>query len=288
MSTREIDRNAAILGSGGMLGRCWAEAFPAAAAHSRAACDITSADSIAAAIPQGARIVVNCAAWTDVDGAEERESDAALVNAVGPGLLAARCREIGALLVHYSTDYVFSGLGAEPYRVDDPIEPINAYGRTKAEGERRIRESGCEHLIVRASWLYAPRGKNFVRTIARLCGERDSLRVVRDQVGRPSSCEQLVRTTAALVEAESRGVFHAADSGQCSWFEFASAIAERLNPACRVEPCTSEEFPRPARRPGYSVLDLSETERITGPIPEWRTSLDAVLTTIMSEARGGV
>lgn len=278
-----------ILGGDGMLATAWADALGSeggAACLPREACDITSEASVRSAISDGTRLVVNCAAWTDVDGAEAHEAEAERVNGAGPGIVAARCAEVGAVMVHYSTDYVFPGTASAPYPVDHRIEPINAYGRTKAHGEAAVAASGCAYLIVRASWLYAAHGKNFARTIARLCRERESLRVVEDQVGRPSSCDQLVRTTRGLLEAGARGIFHAADSGQCSWHEFAREIAGRVNPACRVDPCTSAEFPRPALRPGYSVLDLSATERIVGRIPDWRESLDAVLTRMLQAESG--
>lgn len=266
-----------ILGAGGMLGRAVGGACAArgieALRRTKADCDITDAASVAAALPDGAAAVINCAAFTDVDGAETRFEAARSVNAHGPRVVAERCRAVGAVLVHFSTDYVFDGRSAAPYRVGRALEPVNAYGRSKAEGERLVHESGARHLILRTSWLYAPWGKNFVRTIARLGSERPVLKVVDDQRGRPSSCDLLAETTLAMLGAGAEGVHHATDGGECTWFEFATAIVEGLGLPARVEPCTSAEFPRPATRPAYSVLDLSETERLVGPRRVWRECL---------------
>jgi dTDP-4-dehydrorhamnose reductase len=238
---------------------------------------VSDAAAIAAFEPQAGDWVVNCTAWTDVDGAETHEAQALAVNGDGVGALARRCTAARAKLVHYSTDYVFAGTASQPYPVDAPLAPINAYGRTKAAGERQIAESGCQHLIVRTSWLYAPWGRNFVRTIAQASSQREGLRVVDDQRGRPTSVQYLAATTAAVLSSGGGGIFHVTDGGECTWFEFAAAIAARVSPACRVEPCTTSEYPRPAKRPAYSVLDLSRTEALVGPMPPWQTNLQAVL-----------
>src|SRR5690606_27313776 len=211
------------------------------------------------------------------------EARAHAINARGPGMLAARAAEVGATLVHFSTDYVFDGKGDAPYPVSHPIGPINAYGRTKAAGEAAVRAVTDDHLIVRTSWLYAPWSKNFVRTIARAATERDVLRVVDDQRGRPSSAEQLAETALALYHADARGTFHGTDAGECTWFEFATAIAAAVRPSCRVEPCATSEMPRPAPRPAYSVLDLRETEQRIGPRVDWRTALRFVLSSLDPE-----
>lgn len=270
-----------ILGASGMLGRAMRERCHAAGLHpaacTRAECDITNPESVRAALQPGVRAVINCAAFTDVDGAETRYEEARAINATGPRVLAERCREIGATLVHYSTDYVFNGHAAAPYGVDERIEPINAYGRSKAEGEALVIASGAQHLILRTSWLYAPWGKNFVRTIAKFGAERPVLKVVNDQRGRPTSSEELALTTLAMLEVGARGVHHATDGGECTWFDFASAIISGLGLPARVEPCTSAEFPRPAKRPPYSVLSLSTTEDLVGPRRDWRATLADVL-----------
>lgn len=282
------ETRAVILGAGGMLGRVWRDRLDAGAVlgvrrarlYDRSGCDVTSLGDLERAITPGVRLVVNCAAWTDVDGAERDEDAATRLNGIAVGMIAARCRDVGAVMVHYSTDYVFNGEASTPYATDHPIEPVNAYGRSKAAGERLLRESGAAYLLLRTSWLYAANGKNFVRTIARLCAEKPTLRVVDDQVGRPTSCDSLVGITAGLIAKGARGVYHACDGGECSWFGFARAIAERVNPACVVEPCATSEFPRPARRPAYSVLDLAETEELLGRLANWREPLAEVLSKI--------
>lgn len=276
-----VGERAVALGAAGMLGRAMSGTLRRHGLLVRGAdvgeIDITSEASVRAGVPEGVRYVVNCAAYTDVDGAETNEALAHAVNAVGPGFLAARCREIGATLLHFSTDYVFDGGSDRPYRIDEPRRPVSAYGRTKAEGEEMIEASGCDHLIVRTSWLYAPWGKNFVRTIAKLASERPELRVVDDQRGRPTSAEGLAETAAALMFGGHRGVRHATDGGECTWFGFASAIVREVGAPCRVSPCTTAEFPRPAKRPVYSVLDLSRTEAALGPMKPWETALHGVI-----------
>lgn len=278
-SLRAIQPPIAILGAGGMLGRAFRDLLTSLdiphRALSRADADIRDARAMRRI---DAPLVINCAAWTDVDGAETREEEALAVNA-GPGLaaLSEGLSASGGLLVHFSTDYVFDGAAREPYPTDHPRAPINAYGRTKSAGEAIIEASARRHLIVRTSWLYAPWGRNFVRTIACLCAQRESLRVVDDQVGRPTSCEHLARTTLALLDAGASGTFHATDGGRCSWFEFAREIARLSGSSCRIEPCATREFPRPAPRPAWSVLDISKTEAIVGTMGDWRDNLAHVL-----------
>ncbi|MCA9607467.1 MAG: dTDP-4-dehydrorhamnose reductase [Myxococcales bacterium] len=273
-----------VCGAGGMLGRAWLELLEARGIEARAAdlpgFDLGDAASIAAAVVPGLRAVVNCAAYTDVDGAETHEALATEINGAGVARLVARCDEVGVPLIHYSTDYVFDGEATAPYAVDRACAPLNAYGRSKRAGEEAVLasiEAGGPHLVVRTSWLYAPWGKNFVLTIAKLAAERPELRVVDDQRGRPTSAQHLAQLSLGLLERGQRGVFHGTDGGECTWFDFASAIAATVAPACRVVPCTSDEYPRPARRPTYSVLDLSRTEAVLGPMPDWRENLAAVL-----------
>ena len=183
--------------------------------------------------------------------------------------MAERCKAVGATLLHYSTDYVFDGAATVPYPTSHPRNPVNAYGRSKALGEELVERSGVEHLLIRSSWLYAPWGKNFVLTIRELAKNRQSLRVVDDQRGRPTDSRQLAEVSLALADQGSRGIFHVTDGGDCTWFELATLVAEVVNPDCRVEPCTSDEFPRPAARPAYSILDISETEKLAGPLTHW-------------------
>lgn len=245
--------------------------------------DLTKDETLDAVDWSAVDVVLNCAAWTDVDGAEANEAGATAVNGEGVGRLAQRCRDAGAVLVHYSTDYVFDGKASAPYAVDHPRSPVNAYGRSKAVGETRIELCGAEHLIIRTSWLYAPWGGNFVRTMARLGRDKDSLRVVDDQRGRPTSAEHLASATWALLGKGARGMFHVTDGGECSWYELAKAVIEAVDPTCKVEPCTSEEFPRPAPRPAYSVLDLSQTEALIGPMPAWQDNVADVVKRLPSE-----
>jgi dTDP-4-dehydrorhamnose reductase len=270
-----------IVGGKGMLGRAWRELLDRRGLDyvslDLPELDITDAASIVRQIAPGTRTVINVAAYTNVDGAEEHEEQARAINATAVGHLAGRCGVIGATLVHYSTDYVFDGEASKPYTVDHPLDPVSAYGRTKAEGERQLQGADCGYLMIRTSWLYAPWANNFVRTIAKLARERESLKVVNDQRGRPTSAEHLAGATLGLLEKGARGVFHVNDGGECTWYEFARAIAGEVNPSCRVEPCRTEEFPRPARRPSYSVLDLAKTEKWLGPMPHWKDNLADVL-----------
>jgi dTDP-4-dehydrorhamnose reductase len=239
--------------------------------------DLSKPDTIPPAFAGAPRLVINCAAWTDVDGAEKDEPAATAVNGTAVGHLARLCRQHGAMLVHYSTDYVFNGHGARPYRIDDPIEPINAYGRSKAAGETLLAKSGCDHLLIRTSWVYAPWGKNFVRTIARFLKQGQPLRIVNDQQGRPGSAEQLALNSARLIDAGASGPFHLADAGQCTWHAFASEIARLLKPGTPVAPCSSAELSRPAKRPAYSVLDIDPAQRILGPLLPWQDALADVV-----------
>ena len=270
-----------VIGADGMLGRCWTELLEARGIDHRATmladldiCDRAALDRF---ITPGTRWVVNYAAYTLVDAAEENDELANEVNGHAVGRMAEQCKEVGAKLLHYSTDYVFDGTAREPYPTDHPRSPVNAYGRSKAIAEELIERSGVEHLLVRSSWLYAPWGKNFVLTIRELAKSRPSLRVVDDQRGRPSDSRRLAEVSLALAEQGSRGIFHVTDGGECSWFELAALIAEIVNPECRVEPCTSDEFPRPAPRPAYSVLDISATERVVGPLIPWEARVRDLL-----------
>ncbi len=277
-----------VLGAGGMLGRAVRAEAEArgltVTARDRAACDIADPGSVAAAFAEARpSVLINCAAWTDVDGAEADEAGAARVNADGPRVLAEACREHGVRLMHVSTDYVFAGDGTEPYPVDAPIAPLNAYGRSKAAGERAIREVLGEDgtgdwIIARTAWLYDGTARNFLTTIARLAAERDRLEVVDDQRGRPTAAGELARQLLELAgRPEARGVFHCCNDGEATWHAFAVAIVRGLGLDCRVDPCGSDRFPRPAARPDYSVLDLSRTVAAIGPIPRWEESLAVVL-----------
>ena len=274
-------RDLVLIGADGMLGRCWAELLAARGISHVATTiedlDITDPASVATFVKPGTQWVLNCAAYTLVDAAEEHEDLANEINGRAVGRLAERCAQVGAKLLHYSTDYVFSGTASEPYPIDHPRHPVNAYGRSKALGEELVEKSGVEHLLVRSSWLYAPWATNFVLTIRKLAMSRESLRVVDDQRGRPTDSRRLAEVSLALAELGQRGIFHVTDSGECSWFELAVAIVSGLGLECQVSPCHSEKFPRPAARPAYSVLDLGETEARIGPSRSWRSNLADVL-----------
>ncbi|HBS29784.1 MAG TPA: dTDP-4-dehydrorhamnose reductase [Phycisphaerales bacterium] len=277
----QIQSPVLLIGAGGMLGRAWrgllSRSRVAYDAPPVADFDLKRPATLAPASSGPWRTVINCAAWTDVDGAESREGEARALNADGVGALAQACRRSGATLVHYSTDYVFDGSAREPIPVDAPRRPLGAYGRTKASGEEAIESSGCRGVIVRTSWLYAPWGKNFVLTMRGLLRTRPLVRVVNDQRGRPTSAEHLALASAALLAQEAEGLWHLTDGGECSWFEFAREIAALTPGACPLEPCTTREFPRPAPRPGYSVLDISDAERLLGPMPHWTDNLAGVI-----------
>lgn len=280
-----------IIGANGMLGRAWLEecrgrGVPATGVD-RPVLELTRPETIREVVEPHWTHVINCAGWTDVDGAETQEDAATAVNARGVGYLAERCKQTGSVLVHYSTDYVFDGQASSPYPVEAPRRPVNAYGRSKARGEEALESCGGRYLMARTSWLYAPWGKNFVRTIGALAAERPTLRVVNDQRGRPTSAEHLARATQALLRRGVLGTFHVTDGGECTWFEFAREIVRLRAGACRVEPCASGDFPRPAKRPAYSVLDLSRAESLIGAMPGWRENLAAVMPRLEEGSRAG-
>ena len=277
-----------LIGADGMLGRGWDQllqsrglAFEAPGTDSLNLLDGASIDAF---VKPGVRVVINCGAWTAVDEAEAHEAEATAINGTAAGALAERCREVGATLIHYSTDYVFDGSASEPYQVEEPHNPVNAYGRSKALGEALLQASGADFLLIRTSWLYAPWGKNFVLTMKELTKNRERITVVDDQRGRPTEASHLARTSLALLERGCRGIYHVTDGGECSWFELARLVASIANPRCTVEPCSSDAFPRPAKRPAYSVLDISGTESLVGTMPDWQTHVRQLLDSLESAA----
>lgn len=261
-----------------MLGRALSREFPEAGCFTRAALDITDGAALRAALGPDTRLVLNAAADTHVDAAET-DPHHVLVNAVAVGALAALCRKLDAKLAHVSTDYVFSGKGIRPYREDDPVDPVNTYGRGKLMGERRAFEEGQDVLVVRTSWVFGT-GVNFVDSLLKKAerGERD-VPVVDDQVGRPTFAADLAHAIRRLIEKRVRGVVHFANAGEASWYELASeAIAREGLTEARVRPVSTSAFPRPARRPRWSVLDTSLYERLTGAAPRsWREALGEYL-----------
>ncbi len=276
------DDRVLLLGADGMLGRAW-ERFLVergiphdAMARGRPAplsLDLTDAVSVDRTVARGYRWVVNCVAYTAVDAAESDEVNARRVNADAVGELAKSTANHGAGLIHYSTDYVFDGTSRTPYQVSHPIAPVNAYGRTKAAGEACVRDATSRHLLIRTSWVYGPWGKNFVLTMRRLLDSQSRVSVVDDQRGRPTSVFTLVDATWALMQLGAFGTFHVTDAGECTWFELASEIARVIGSSCEVVPCSTDQFPRPAQRPAYSVLDIEDTQARIGPLRDWRSAL---------------
>ena len=258
-----------VAGAGGMLGTDIVMEFSAAfhvAGLSRAELDITDKkaveDTATAFRPD---IVINCAAFTRVDECESMADKAFEVNAGGAANLAAACRDTGALLVHISTDYVFDGSGGRPWKEDDPAEPINVYGRSKLQGEVEIRKTLDAYLIVRTSWLFGRNGPNFIRTVLRLAAAGKELSVVDDQFGSPTYTRDLAGGIRALVDCGARGVFHCSNSGSCSWFDLCRFVFECKGIRdARLSPVPAAGFPRPARRPSFSVLDTSRFQETTG------------------------
>lgn len=270
-----------ITGAAGMLGQDLADvcvgASHEAIALSRAELDITDADAVAASVREaGPELVVNCAAFTNVDAAESEEALAQTVNGAGAGNVAAAAQAAGAWSVHVSSDYVFDGFKREPYIESDPTAPLSAYGRSKLAGEQAVAEAAPgRHTIVRSSWLFGTRGPCFPATIIRAARERDELSVVDDQVGCPTYTGHLARALLSIGETRPAGIVHVAGGGRCSWFDFAREIVDAAGLQCEVKPCTTAEMPRPATRPAYSVL---RSERGDAPrLPEWREGLAAYM-----------
>jgi dTDP-4-dehydrorhamnose reductase len=250
-----------ITGAGGQLGAALQEVYPEADARSRAELDVTRPIDLVTQC----YLVLHAAAWTDVDGAESDPEGARLVNVEGTRNVVA----LGAPVVYYSTDYVFDGTKREPYVESDRPKPVSAYGRTKLEGERAVRGG----WIVRSSWLYGWKGRNFVKTMLDLGRERDEVSVVADQVGSPTYVGHLAEATRDLLELP-QGTWHLSADGQCSWAEFARAIFEEAGLDCAVREITTEELGRPAPRPAYSVL---RSEKFPPRLPHWREGLRACL-----------
>lgn len=253
--------------------------------------DFTAPESIRRHIANAAPdFIVNAAAYTAVDKAESESALATTINTDAPGLMAEEAKKRGALLVHYSTDYVFDGTKTTPYVEEDRPNPLGAYARTKHAGDEAIRQSGCDHLIFRLCWVYGARGGNFMLTMQRLAREREKLRVVGDQVGCPTWSRMIAETTAlALRQVQTAddahalsGTYHLCSSGQTSWHGFANAIIDLMPPdtrKCReVEAITSAEYPTPTKRPAYSVMSGAKLERTFGlRLPDWHESLRQVV-----------
>jgi dTDP-4-dehydrorhamnose reductase len=276
-----------ITGAAGMLGKDVVRAAEAAghepAALTRSALDITDPGALAAAIrSERPDVVINCAAWTNVDGAE-REFEAALaINGDGAGYVAAAAAAAGAWTLHISSDYVFDGAKSEPYVESDPVGPVSAYGRSKLAGEQAVAAAAPDrHSIIRSSWLFGVHGSCFPKTILRLAGERDELTVVCDQIGCPTFTGHLAGAVVALAEDPVPGVLHVAGAGACSWFDFAVAIVAAAGAGCQVRPISTELYPTPARRPAYSVL---VSERAAPQLAPWERGLREFLSELSGVA----
>lgn len=240
--------------------------------------DITNREAVRRYVAENkVDVIVNCAAYTDVERAEEEEARAHLLNATAVGYLAEAAKECNALLIQISTDYVFMGGCCGVLTEESFPQPINAYGRTKLAGEEAVMASGCHHIILRTAWLYSEYGRNFVKTMMRLTLEREEVRVVSDQLGTPTYAVDLARAIVAIISERNfrEGVFHYTNLGECSWWQFACEITRLAgHNGCRVMPCTTEEYGAKVARPFNSVLDKSKFQRTFGlEIPEWRESL---------------
>ncbi len=269
-----------ITGAGGMLGQdvhaAAREAGHETVAVTRAQCDIADPDAVTAAVRAAEpEAVINCAAWTNVDGAEEHVAQALAVNGAGAGHVAAAAAAAGAWTVHVSSDYVFDGDKREPYLESDGVDPLSSYGRSKLDGERAVaREAPQAHTIVRSSWLFGAHGRCFPETMLRLAGERDELTVVDDQIGCPTFTGHLADALVGLAVHRPSGILHVAADGQCSWCEFAQAIIAAGDRDCVVTPISSAQYPTPAPRPAYSVL---RSERGAPELPPWQAGLEQFL-----------
>lgn len=228
---------------------------------------------------------VNCAAYTAVDKAESEKEAAFAINATAAGILARACAANNTGFIHISTDYVFDGSSAEPYKEDAPTGPINTYGHSKLQGEQLVMQHDPNAIIIRTAWVYSAFGNNFVKTMMRLMKERESINVVEDQVGSPTYAADLARAIMHIIEGGRivPGIYHYSNEGRISWHEFALAIKEMIGSSCMVNPIPSSQYPTPARRPQYSLLDKSKIKTVFSvKVPEWRESLRGVVGKLIS------
>lgn len=240
--------------------------------------DITDPQAIADIVRENhVNVIVNCAAYTNVDKAETDAETANLLNNIAAGNLADAMKAVNGTLIHISTDYVFQGDRNIPCREDWPTEPLGVYGKTKLAGEKSIEARGCASIIIRTAWLYSPFGKNFVKTMRDLTSSRESLKVVFDQVGTPTYAGDLAEAICRIIETgqlDKTGIYHFSNEGVCSWFDFAKAICAMSGNTCDIRPCHSDEFPSPVARPHFSVLDKTRIKQTFGiRIPYWTDSL---------------
>ena len=240
--------------------------------------DITDREAVLKTVKDnGIQVIVNCAAYTNVDKAEDDSATADLINNKAVENLAIAARENDATLIHISTDYVFKGDRCTPCREDWETDPLGVYGITKLAGEKSIERTGCRHIIIRTAWLYSPFGKNFVKTMQKLTAEKDSLKVVFDQVGTPTYAGDLADAIFHIIETDQlgkQGIYHFSNEGVCSWYDFAREICELSGHTCNIQPCHSDEFPSKVKRPHFSVLDKTKIKDTFGiEVPYWKDSL---------------
>ena len=240
--------------------------------------DITDVDAIRRMVSEnGINVIVNCAAYTNVDKAESDTAVADLLNNKAAGNLAQAMKEAGGTLIHVSTDYVFQGDRNIPCREDWETNPLGVYGKTKLAGEKSIEATGCKHIIIRTAWLYSKWGKNFVKTMQSLTASHDTLKVVFDQVGTPTYAGDLAAAIGHIIatgQLDKTGIYHFSNEGVCSWYDFAKLICELSGNTCDIQPCYSKEFPSPVQRPHFSVLDKSKIKSTFGlKVPYWTDSL---------------
>jgi len=277
-----------ITGADGQLGfelRRTAPENSVLLALTRSELDITSRDSVFACITkEQPAVIINCAAYTAVDKAETEVEKAHAVNQIGPRYLVEAAKQHNALLAHISTDFVFDGSRGKAYAPEDRPNPLSVYGKSKLAGENEILNSGAEAFIVRTAWLYSAHGNNFVKTMLRLMKERESIGVVTDQIGTPTWANSLARVIWQLIDHNARGLFHWSDAGVASWYDFAVAIQEEahalglLQKQIPIQPIATADYPLPATRPGFSVLDKTAACRLIGCQPDhWRTNLRQML-----------
>jgi dTDP-4-dehydrorhamnose reductase len=299
-----------LIGKNGQVGRELQEFLPRigqVTATDRQQLDLTEPDDIRRVIRDAQpRVIVNAAAYTAVDAAESDEGTAHAINAVAPGVMAEEAKRLGAVMVHYSTDYVFDGTKGAPYVEEDEPNPQNVYGKTKLAGERAVQSAGGAHLIFRTAWVYAREGRNFMLTILRLAGQKEELRIVDDQFGAPTWSREIAVTTSSILSeriaspgglaglGERSGICHLTASGETTWCKFAEAILEeaashasegwlgattggRPIVGCRIIPIATSQYPTPAKRPKYSVLSNRRLNETFGAaLPDWRTQLRLV------------
>lgn len=241
--------------------------------------DITDLEAVKKTVSENkVDVIVNCAAFTNVDAAEDNEATAELINAKAVENLAVAAKENNALLIHISTDYVFDGTSKTPYTEEDKCNPTGAYGRTKLHGEEAVKRAGCKSIIIRTAWLYSEFGKNFVKTMLTLTSTKPAIKVVNDQVGTPTYALDLAKVIVKFISMDSDsllGTYHFSNEGVCSWYDFAVKIAALAgNTECKINPCLSSEYPSKVKRPAYSVLDKSKIKKALNiTIPAWEESL---------------